>query len=76
MLVVDGLMHIRFTNLSTGKIEDLAAADYNGALSLFRYSMRVATSNTRIELLSGDVVLRSHTVEYVETIPSVLHQGS
>lgn len=64
------MAHIRFTDLVTNKVSTLPAAN----MRLFNYAVKVATSETLIELIDNDMVVKSHHVYFVDKIPSMLHR--
>ncbi len=65
------MAHIRYTEQTKGETTILPAPDLRTAERLFRYAVSCATADMRIDLMSGRRILRSHRVEFVETIPSV-----
>ncbi len=65
------MAHIRFTDLATRRVDKLQAKDYRQAKRLFGYSVRVATTDTLIELVSENVVLHRHEVVFTDRVPTM-----
>jgi hypothetical protein len=65
------MAHIRFVDRSKGTVRKLPAANARQAKQLFDYAVSCATADMRIELVMADQIVKTHWVDFVETIPSV-----